>query len=155
MEATSTLDHEEGMIDALRGIPISPRRDEGLSSSAPPSTILAVVEEVYPKEDEIRKAKGRPCGVHGEKYPNSQWFTKADGDEHREGCATSSWQQLHSKSSGCKAEILPVLEFARTMWVDTEKFCQLFEGTFQGTKRVSSAQDVMTYTFPSIIVEKE
>ncbi|ERN01621.1 hypothetical protein AMTR_s00090p00062860 [Amborella trichopoda] len=59
LEATSASDHEEGMIDALRGIPISPRRDEGLSSSTPPPTSIPItVEEVDHKEDKIRKAKG-------------------------------------------------------------------------------------------------
>ncbi|ERN10487.1 hypothetical protein AMTR_s00161p00055270 [Amborella trichopoda] len=50
VEATSALDHEEGMTDALRGIPISPMRDESLSSSTPPlASIPAAVEEVDPK----------------------------------------------------------------------------------------------------------
>ncbi|ERN19835.1 hypothetical protein AMTR_s00064p00195450 [Amborella trichopoda] len=48
------------MIEALRGIPISPRRDEGSSFSAPPSTSTPeVAEEVEPEEDELQKAKGK------------------------------------------------------------------------------------------------
>ncbi|ERN19816.1 hypothetical protein AMTR_s00064p00171790 [Amborella trichopoda] len=54
-----------------------------------------------------------------------------------------------------KAKILLVLEFARTIRVQTEKLYQLGEGIIQAAEKVASAQDTMTHTFPSIIVEKE
>ncbi|ERM96896.1 hypothetical protein AMTR_s00074p00065930 [Amborella trichopoda] len=60
VEATSALDHKERMIDALRDIHASSKRDEGLSSSTPPPvSILTTVEEADPKEDELHKAKGK------------------------------------------------------------------------------------------------
>ncbi|ERN10096.1 hypothetical protein AMTR_s00013p00260770 [Amborella trichopoda] len=54
VEATYAAIHEEGMIDALRGMPIPPRQDEGLFSSAPPlASILAVVKDADSEEDEL------------------------------------------------------------------------------------------------------
>ncbi|ERN10094.1 hypothetical protein AMTR_s00013p00260750 [Amborella trichopoda] len=54
-----------------------------------------------------------------------------------------------------KVKILHLLEFIGTMAVDIEKLRRLDEGIIQGTKRVASAQDVVTLTFPGIIAEKE